>query len=153
MKIFIIIIIIAVVIGGAYAYFMRDTEVPSPDTDDDSSVPVATEPFQYKDLVLVTSPRSGSTVESPVELSGRARGNWYFEASFPIKILDEDGTIIGNSFVQAQGEWMTTDYVPFAGQVTFSKPKGSTGKIVFEKDNPSGLPEHDDSFSIPVKFE
>ncbi len=79
---------------------------------------------------------------------------WYFEASFPIDVRDGSGAVIGTGYATAQGDWMTEAYVPFKGEITFSKPTGGrqTGTIVFHKDNASGLPEHDDAFEVPVVF-
>jgi hypothetical protein len=110
------------------------------------------EPYLYKDLIKIDFPVQNEKINSPVVVSGAARGQWYFEASFPVQILDEDGTILGSDPVQAQGEWMTTEFVPFSGEINFTKPKGKTGSIVFKKDNPSGLPQNDDSVSIPINF-
>jgi hypothetical protein len=109
--------------------------------------------FVYKDLIKISKPKTGDKISSPIAVAGEARGQWYFEASFPIQVLDEDGTILGSGPIQAQGEWMTTEFVPFSGEISFTKPKGQTGSIVFKKDNPSGLPANDDSVSIPVKFQ
>jgi hypothetical protein len=115
--------------------------------------PLIATSYLYKDLLKVDSPAQNQKVNSPVSVKGEARGNWYFEASFPVQILDENGTVLGSGPVQAQGEWTTTNFVPFSGEINFSKPKGKTGSIVFKKDNPSGLPANDDSVSIPVNFE
>ena len=106
-----------------------------------------------ENLIKIDSPKPGSEITSPLIITGEARGNWYFEASFPVEVLDEDGTSLGIGPVQARGEWMTTEYVPFSGSVSFKEPKGKTGKIIFRKDNPSGLTQFDDQVSIPVSFE
>ena len=47
---------------------------------------------------------------------------------------------------------MTTDFVPFSVTLTFVKPATATGTLVLQKDNPSGLPEHDASVEMPVQF-
>ncbi len=63
------------------------------------------------------------------------------------------GNKIAESYVTAKSNWMTTDYVPFEGELKFAVPEGVTeGKLVFQKSNPSGLPQYDVSVSIPVKF-
>ena len=111
------------------------------------------EPYIYKDLIKIDSPIKNQKINSPVVIKGEARGQWYFEASFPVQVLDEDGTILGSAPVQAQSDWMTTNFVPFSGEINFSKPKGKTGTIVFKKDNPSGLPANDDFFSVLIDFE
>jgi hypothetical protein len=109
--------------------------------------------YLYKDLVKIDLPVRNQKISSPIFVKGEARGQWYFEASFPIQVLDEDGTVLGQGTGQAQGEWTTTNYVPFIGEINFTKPKGKTGSIIFKKDNPSGLPANDDSVSISVSFE
>ena len=107
---------------------------------------------QYKDLIRVTAPLPNSRISSPLTIKGEARGNWYFEASFPVKLLDGNGNQIAIIPAQAQGEWMTRDYVPFEITLIFNQPNAPTGTLVLEKDNPSGLPEHADEFRIPVRF-
>lgn len=107
----------------------------------------------HADLIQVSSPKSNAVVKSPLVVKGEARGNWYFEASFPVRLLDADGQELAIAPAQAQGEWMTTDFVPFEVTLNFSKPATTTGTLILQKDNPSGLPEHDDSISIPVKFQ
>ncbi|MDO8471150.1 MAG: Gmad2 immunoglobulin-like domain-containing protein [bacterium] len=103
-------------------------------------------------MVRVTVPEPDTVVRSPLIVTGEARGNWYFEASFPVKILDANGKQLGVGIAQAQGEWMTTNFVPFSATVNFSAPTTQTGTIVFQKDNPSGLPEHDAQVMIPIRF-
>lgn len=105
------------------------------------------------DMIRVSSPFSGAVVKSPLIIRGEARGPWYFEASFPARLVDADGRVIATFPVQAKGEWMTTEFVPFEAVLTFPAPLTATGMLVLEKDNPSGLPEHADSVSIPVRFE
>jgi len=86
-------------------------------------------------------------------VKGEARGNWYFEASFPVVLTDWDGLIIASGVATAEGNWMTTDFVPFTATLDFTKPNyGSNGSLILKKDNPSGLPENDDSLEIMVKF-
>ena len=104
------------------------------------------------DMIRVDMPLPNAAVSSPVTVSGEARGNWYFEASFPVQIFDANGTMIGQAPVQAQGEWMTTDFVPFSAAIPFSKSSTDTGYIRFMKDNASGLPEHDRHIDVPVRF-
>ena len=104
------------------------------------------------DLIRVAEPRPNAPIESPLVVKGVARGGWFFEASFPIRLLDDLGEVIASGIATAKGEWMTNDFVPFTSTLTFGGPKTESGKLVLQKDNPSGLPEHDDSLTIPVKF-
>lgn len=105
-------------------------------------------------LIQVDSSFINVPVSPPFTIYGKARGNWYFEASFPIEIVDEKGKVIFQGYAQATDDWMTTEFVPFEAQVSFKVPEGvKSGKIILRKDNPSGLPENDDSIEIPVIFE
>ena len=108
---------------------------------------------QKDDLIRVTSPHSGETVSSPFTVTGEARGSWFFEASFPVLLTDWDGKIIAQGIAQAQGDWMTTEYVPFTATLTYTTEAGvysDKGTLILKKDNPSGLPEHDNALEIPV---
>ncbi len=110
-------------------------------------------------LIKVASPAAMSVVKSPLKLAGEARGNWYFEASAPVTLVNWDGLIIAEGIITADGEWMTTEFVPFTGELTFTSPYKAgdpdfmkRGAIIFQKDNPSGLPENDDALEIPIWF-
>lgn len=102
--------------------------------------------------VRLKTPHSNATVTSPLIVSGDARGTWYFEASFPVRLLDGNGKEIAVIPAQAQSDWMTENFVPFIATLTFSAPTTETGTLVLQKDNPSGLPEHDAEVKIPVRF-
>lgn len=102
--------------------------------------------------VRVTTPRPNQVINSPLTIRGEARGTWFFEASFPIRLLDANNNVIATGIAQAQSEWMTTNFVPFEAIMVFTKPSSNTGKLVFEKDNPSGLPENDASVEFPIRF-
>ncbi len=97
-------------------------------------------------------PTPNSKVSSPVGIIGEVPGNWSFEASFPIKLEDGSGRIIAQTNAHLLGDWMTSQPVPFSSQLIFSTSSKGTGKLVLQKDNPSGLPENEDSVSIPVNF-
>src|SRR5258708_24675936 len=106
----------------------------------------------HDDLIKVSTPIPNATVTSPLVIKGMARGNWYFEGSFPVKILDAKGRELGKVPASAQGDWMNTNFVPFVATLNFTKSPTSTGTIILEKDNPSDLPQNADHISIPVKF-
>ena len=109
--------------------------------------------IEKSNLIKVDSPRPNTVAQSPLRIAGQARGIWYFEASFPIVLEDGDGNILAQVPAQAQGEWMTEDFVPFDVVLDFQMPTTSTvGVLRLKKDNPSGLPQNDDELIIPVKF-
>ncbi|MBM2818318.1 MAG: hypothetical protein HW401_908 [Parcubacteria group bacterium] len=104
-------------------------------------------------LIKVDQPLPNEIVKSPLIVSGLARGVWFFEGSFPIRLFDDGGNEIAVGIAQAEGEWMTTEFVPFKAELKFEKPLGKTGEMILEKDNPSDLRQYDDELVIPIKFE
>ena len=104
--------------------------------------------------ILVANPKPNDQINSPLLIKGEARGTWFFEASFPVVLTDWDGKIIARGIAQAEGDWMTTGFVPFTATLDFTKPSyGKNGFLILKKDNPSGLPQNDASAEIPVRFE
>jgi hypothetical protein len=144
-----IIIVLLILIVGAlvwsYTNIQRSTVV--------SPTPQQEIVGEYKDFVKVTTPLPGSEIVSPLEIKGEARGVWFFEASFPVILTNWDGLIIAEGYATAQSDWMTTEYVPFTATLTFAKPEyNERGTLILKKDNPSGLPEHDDAFEYTIRF-
>jgi len=104
------------------------------------------------DRLRVTVPAAGGKASKPLVFSGESRG-WYFEGSFPVRILNQNGVMIASGIAEADGDWMTDDWVPFTGEIDYPpQAAGSKGTIVFGKDNPSGMPENDDSAELPITF-
>lgn len=100
----------------------------------------------------VDAPLQGATLTSPFVVRGVAPGTWFFEASFPVKLFDEHGTLLVATHVDAKSDWMTIGLVPFEATLTFAPPTTMTGTLILEKDNPSGLPQNAGLISIPVLF-
>lgn len=104
------------------------------------------------DLIQVESPRPNTEISSPIIIKGKARGTWFFEGSFPIKLLDDKNVVIANTIAKADGEWMTQNFVPFTAILPFSSSGAKKGKLILQKDNPSALPENEDFLEIPLRF-
>ncbi len=105
------------------------------------------------DMIEVTSPLPQGTLTSPVIITGKARGPWYFEASFPIELRDANNVLIAKGVAQAQGDWMTENFVPFTATLTFpTQPVGSQGMLTFKNDNPSWEPQNSMMFDVAVTF-
>ena len=168
MKIKLIIIIsICAVIGGlivfSYYFGLKNAEKPVACTLEaklcsDGSYVGRTGPncefalCPHEDLIRVFSPQANEKVSSPLLIKGEARGFWFFEATFPVKLLDDKGNIIAQHYAQAKGDWMTEDFVPFEAELVFEAPTAQKGWLVLEKDNPSSLSENADKLRIPIIF-
>lgn len=104
-------------------------------------------------LIHVSRPPANTTILSPFEISGEARGSWYFEASFPVALVDANGRVLAEGPAVAQSSWQTADFVPFKATLSFKPQKsGSKGKVILMKDNPSGLSKNDAAVEIAVTF-
>ena len=128
-------VLLAVVVLGAVL-----VALPKPAS---NSSPFVTE------KVKVVLPFPGATVLREFIVTGEARGVWFFEASFPVEVRDPEGNVVGRGLATAEGEWMTEEFVPFSAPVTIENYSGPA-TLVLIKDNPSGLPEHDDSVSFEI---
>lgn len=108
--------------------------------------------LELTDLIQVEMPLPNEAITSRVLVRGKARGNWFFEGSFPVKLV-VNGEVIAQTVAEAQGEWMTNEFVDFKAILDFedkSSTEARRGDLILEKDNPSGLPENDKSLRIPV---
>ena len=115
--------------------------------------PEAPAPVGIEGLIEVESLSVGEVVASPLIVEGRARGYWFFEATFGLEVRNAVGTVIAQHYAEALDEWMTEEYVPFRGEITFpTQPSGTQGSVVFKRANASGDPERDQELVIPVTF-
>ncbi len=99
----------------------------------------------------LSQPNTEELISSPLIVKGEAPGYWFFEANLPIKLLDESGNLIVVAPANATSDWMTEDFVPFESLLEF-QTTATSGYLVIENDNPSGLPENSKMISFPVKF-
>ncbi len=104
--------------------------------------------------IVLESPAPEERLSSPLTISGRARGTWFFEGDAPVILTDWDGLIIAQGYITAQDEWMTEEFVPFTGTLNFRKPEyGDRGSLILRADNPSDLPKYDRALEISIRFE
>ena len=102
--------------------------------------------------MVVDTPRPGDAITSPLHIKGGAKGNWFFEANLPVVLKDQSGQVLAQQGLHAIGNWMTTDYVEFDETISFTSPGPEYGTLTISKDNPSGDPQNDASFVVPLLF-
>ncbi len=156
------VLIVGLVVAAILLPRGNDLSYQKPGVDTTTPPPVANGTQTPPPPAPVVSPEIPDTPEVDISLlspepiangtviEGKARGFWFFEASFPIELRDENGALLTTAIAQAEGDWMTTEYVPFRATLHFPPPASSKGTLVFKKDNPSGLPENDKSIERPV---
>ena len=145
-----LIILILVGLAVAFLFFAKSDkgglQQPATNTDQGAGVPLD------MDLIILDSPAENSVIKSPLAVTGKARGFWFFEASFPVRVFDANNKELGVGIAQAQGNWMTIEMVPFVAKVEFRPSPTDMGFLVLEKDNPSGLLEHAQEMRYPIRF-
>ena len=145
MKKFLPVLLVVLIAAGAVAWWQFGARKPVVDDTGNAA--------QKANLIRLDSPRPGAEIKSPLTITGQARGYWYFEASFPVVLVDWDGRIIAQGIATAKDEWMTENFVPFEATLTFTADPNAysnRGSLILQKDNPSGLPQNDDALEIPV---
>ncbi|NBV76793.1 hypothetical protein EBR66_01370 [bacterium] len=115
------------------------------------ATPVSEMPQTRGTLVSIVSPAASSSVSKTFVVSGVAPGYWSFEGSFPVQVRSSAQEVIATAVAQLEGDWMTDKQIPFSatidlGTSTYQGP----AMLILMKDNPSGLPENEDSVSMPL---
>ncbi|MCX6789602.1 MAG: GerMN domain-containing protein [Candidatus Gribaldobacteria bacterium] len=151
-KYFIPALAVILVIGVAVCFRLFSVPKESPISQPLNHMQVSTTIKGNADVIKITKPLANEMVSSPLDIQGEARGTWYFEASFPVKILDLKGNEIATGIAQAKSDWMTESYVPFEVKLDFLVVADTDAVLVLKKDNPSGLPANDDQLEIPIRL-
>jgi hypothetical protein len=100
--------------------------------------------------VIVTAPKPHQEVCSPLNVKGKAKSPWFFEAVFPIRLVDAKCQELASGKANAIGDWTSGDFVPFEGKLEFTVTKPTKATLILQNDNPSGLPENSRRKEIPV---
>lgn len=146
-------ILVIVIVGLLIWLSVSKKNIDEPKQNLEEQVSEITYVNASQDLIVPELPFPGAVTGKDFSVIGKARGNWYFEASFPIDVLDKDGNILVKSYATAQGEWMTTEFVPFKGEVKIPETYIGPATLVLHKDNASGEPDKDASISFPIVIE
>ncbi len=98
--------------------------------------------------IIVTQPRPGDTITSPVTVTGKAR---VFEAAASTRVLSSDGRELGiTHFMASKG---APDFGDFSAKVSFQVPPGVTQGIVEVYTNSPKDGSVIDLVRIPVRFQ
>lgn len=147
-----LVVLVLIIVGW---FVMQDTNVVTPPTDE----PVVGELVYDNasaDLITVELPFPGAVVGKEFSVIGKARGYWFFEASFPVFLLDPAGNQLAVGIAApypAGTDWMTEDMIGFKADLTAPIDYIGPATLVLKNDNPSGLPENDKSVSFEITVE
>lgn len=105
------------------------------------------------DYLQIENPLPNIEIASPLKIKGKAKGAWFFEAQAPVELVDKDGKVLAQASIKTKGNWMTDDFVPFSGELQFENaPDDERGYLIFNRANPSGKPENEMEYRLPVLF-
>ena len=152
-----IVIILAIIIA-VLVWFLFATPISKPATQSATSTPMttttttttstSTAPLDTE--VTVSSPKPGATVSHTITVTGQAPGAWFFEAQFPLLVKDSNNETVASEPAHAQGDWESTGEVTFTDSIVVDPSFHGPATLVLLRDNPSGLPENDDSVTVPI---
>jgi type II secretory pathway pseudopilin PulG len=164
-SVLLILIIILAAVGGLFYYGVTKgnllkTSDPNLDTTQkfdeqmdqnqtNSSIPPTTNPNQPS----ISTPQPNTKISSPFTVKGAAPSNWFFEGQIHLKLVDANKKVIAGAAGTevTPGSWMEEEPVNFEGTIQFSTT-AKNGFLIIENDNPSGLPENQKSYEMPVNF-
>ena len=110
----------------------------------------STTPMVSESGVEVDAPLQNQHAGHTFTVSGKAPGPWFFEAQFPMMVRAQNGTVVGRATAKAKGNWQTTGTVAFETVMQIDATYNGPATLVLLKDNPSGLPQNDDSVEVPI---
>jgi len=96
--------------------------------------------------------KEGQVVVSPLVIKGRVfGGNWIgFEGQVgTVDLIGSDGTKLGSAILTAVSDWMQLP-IDFQAILVFEAAEDGTASLVFHNENPSGLPERDETMNLPL---
>lgn len=148
-------LLLAVLIAGFFAYQTQNlvkelNTIKNKEAIGQTPTP-SVSPKALFDAISFDNLKDGDTITSPFKLTGMIDKSWTFESTFSIEILDKDRKSLKQSPVNVSFENEDSQFGSFSETLTFST-QSESGFVVAHADNPSGLPENDKSFEVPVFF-
>lgn len=139
----IIIIILALIVILALVFDFGRREAVAPNLNQTNAT--------TSDEITVNFPTDNQAVTSPIQIKGKVVGNWFFEGSFPVELLNSNGEVIATATASTPEDWATTSVIDFSATLVYPKATSTDrGLIILKNDNPSGDPSRDKKDFIPV---
>lgn len=145
--------IFSLILVSSMLFLAACTNAPSAPLTPAQQAPTQQPATQEKFPLTIASPDFTKTLKSPVTLHGKVSGLYFFEGTFPVVLKDPSGKTLAQTVARADDDWMTDKDVNFTAQLIFKVSAPTAATLVFEKDNPSGLPENDYSRSFDVHLQ
>lgn len=104
--------------------------------------------------IEVFLPKIDEEIFTPLEIKGTVKGNGWigFEGQVgTVKLLDSEGNKLAEGILKATTDWMQSS-IRFETTLDFISLNIDTGTLVFHNENPSGLPQNNREFILPIKI-
>jgi hypothetical protein len=101
----------------------------------------------------VSAPLMGQHSKSPLIVTGIAPNDWFFEASFPATLVDENNETLAQAPAQAQTDWTVQGPVPFKAELNFLVLEETRATLVLKEDMPGENNPMPREVRIPVVLE
>lgn len=100
-------------------------------------ISTSTEGFTYNhatnELIQVSLPFPGATTGSEFTVRGKAKQEWYFNESFPVALVNSEGTIIAEGIGVGDLKRKDGEFIPFAAQMAVPQNfKGPAALVILK---------------------
>ncbi len=104
--------------------------------------------------LVVIFPIENQEIVSPLKVTGYVNGDGWvgFEGQVGTVRLVVEAVTLAQAPLTAKGDWMTSSPINFEASLEFQAIGDKNGWLVFANENPSGLPENDREFTLPVRI-
>ncbi|MEX0931807.1 MAG: Gmad2 immunoglobulin-like domain-containing protein [Candidatus Paceibacterota bacterium] len=103
--------------------------------------------LRANDAIQVTEPQANAIVSSPITVLGLLNGDSFSDGVFAVRVISNDGEVLGEGIAQAHGDWSTSTKIAFRSEVEYRS--SSTVSGLLQLYSPTGLFME---VSIPVVF-
>lgn len=115
--------------------------------------PTGNNVVQKTEGIEIISPNLNEPISSPLKITGVVNGNGWsgFEGQVgTVELVNSEGTTIITTILKATSDWMKAP-TNFEAILDFSGYEGDA-ILLFHNENPSGIPEKDKTYILPVKI-
>ena len=151
-----ILMIVIIVLGVSSIYWFArpapEKENSNLKPDEEPAVFLSGNREALKEEIIVANLADNNFISSPLEIKGQAKGSWFYEGEFAVRLVSEGGLVLGQGFAFAQTDWMTEGLVGFSAEIEFAPNEAQRGGLYFTKSNPAGLAEEEKELIIRVRF-
>lgn len=111
---------------------------PATPTPTPSEPPTASSTPPGASEIKLATPELGERASSPLIVKGEAPRDWFFEAVFPVKLVDHQGNVLAEAPAKAEQDWTNQSLarITFTAELKFDVKTDTQVLLVLEEDMP-----------------